>query len=116
MKRYAAAAALFMLLVVVTTSETAEPVAKKERSLFDALPARNIGPANMGGRIVDIAVVENDPKTIYVAPATGGLWKTVDGGDTWKALFDEQATLCMGAVAVAPSNPNIIWVGSGEAN
>src|SRR5579872_2981644 len=96
MKRYAVAAALFVLLVLVTSTQTAEPEAKKEPSPFDALPARNIGPANMGGRIVDVAVVENDTKIIYVAPATGGLWKTVDGGDTWKSMFDEQTTLCLG--------------------
>jgi photosystem II stability/assembly factor-like uncharacterized protein len=116
MKRYAAATALFTLFVVVATSQTAESDPTKEPTLFDALPARNIGPANMGGRIVDVDVVEKDPKIIYVAPATGGLWKTVDGGDTWKSVFDEQTTLCMGAVAVSQSNPDIVWVGTGEAN
>ena len=115
MRRHAAAAAFFLLLVV-TTTQTAQPDVKTEPSLFDALPARNIGPANMGGRIVDVDVVESDPKTIYVAPATGGLWKTVDAGDSWKPLFDEQATLSLGDIAVSQANPDIVWVGTGEAN
>src|ERR1700722_12992692 len=112
MRRHAAAAAVFVLFLA-TSTQTAEPGAKPDPSLFAALPARNIGPANMGGRIVDLAVVESDPKTIYIAPATGGLWKTIDGGDSWKPLFDEQATLCLGAVAVSQSAPNVVWVGSG---
>ena len=115
MRRHAAAAAVFVLFLT-TSTRTAEPEARPEPSLFAALPARNIGPANMGGRIVDLAVVESDPKTIYVAPATGGLWKTVDNGDTWHPIFDEQATLSLGAVAVSQSDPNVIWVGTGEPN
>lgn len=115
MRRHAAAAAVFVLFLT-TSTRTAEPEAQPEPSLFAALPARNIGPANMGGRIVDLAVVESDPKTIYVVPATGGLWKTVDNGDTWHPIFDEQATLSLGAVAVSQSDPNVIWVGTGEPN
>ena len=119
-KRYAVATALFVLLAVVTTSETAEPVAKQERSLFDALPARNIGPANMGGRIVDVDVVESDPKTIYVAPATGGLWKTVDGAAATpgnrSSSLSKRRQVAWGDVAVSQSNPDIVWVGTGEAN
>ena len=93
-----------------------EPPFSRAPAVIAGLSARNIGPANMGGRIVDLAVVESDPKTMYVAAATGGLWKTTDGGTTWAPLFDQQDTLCLGAVAVAPSNPNIVYVGTGEAN
>src|SRR5688572_6359900 len=92
------------------------PLAAKEADLLDRLPIRNIGPANMGGRIVDLAVVESDPRIIYFAAATGGLWKTSDGGDSWAPVFDQQPTLSLGAVAVAPSNPDVVWVGAGEAN
>jgi photosystem II stability/assembly factor-like uncharacterized protein len=83
--------------------------------LLEALPARNIGPANMGGRIVDLAVVEKNPDTYYVAAATGGVWKTTDAGATWKPLTDH-LTCSIGAVAVSQSNPGILWVGAGEAN
>jgi photosystem II stability/assembly factor-like uncharacterized protein len=84
--------------------------------MLDVLVARPLGPANMGGRIADLAVVENRPATLYVASASGGLWKTVNNGTTWTPLFDHEATVALGAVAVAPSNPDVVWVGTGEAN
>jgi photosystem II stability/assembly factor-like uncharacterized protein len=111
-----AATATFVALLLVTTTPTAEPAPKKEPGPFDALPARNIGPANMGGRVVDVEVVEGDPKTIYLGVATGGVWKTTDGGDSWKPVFDEQTTLCVGDIAVSQSNPDVVWVGTGENN
>ncbi|MFZ0639544.1 MAG: hypothetical protein WAN33_06445 [Candidatus Acidiferrales bacterium] len=80
------------------------------------LKMRAIGPAIMGGRIDDIAVAETDPKTIYLGAAAGGLWKSADDGMTWTPLFDDQPNPSIGAVAVAPSNPSIVWVGTGEAN
>jgi photosystem II stability/assembly factor-like uncharacterized protein len=102
-------AALLLLALPGADVPAAEP-------LLSALPARNIGPANMGGRIVDVAVVEDNPATMYVAAATGGVWKTTDGGNSWAPVFDGQTTLCIGAVAVAPSNPDVVWVGTGEGN
>lgn len=80
------------------------------------LKMRAIGPAIMGGRIDDIAVAETDPKTIYIGAAAGGLWKSTDGGMTWTSIFDSEPNPSVGAVAVAPSNPSIVWVGTGEAN
>ncbi len=77
---------------------------------------RCIGPANMAGRITAIAVVESDPSTYYVATASGGLVKTVNNGVTFTHLFDKEGVVSIGDVAVAPSNPNIVWVGTGEAN
>jgi photosystem II stability/assembly factor-like uncharacterized protein len=85
-------------------------------SLLDAFVARNIGPANVGGRIAAIAGVDGDPKTVYVGAASGGLWKTVDGGETWASIFDHQSSICIGDVAVSQSNPSVIWVGTGEHN
>src|SRR5262249_3491732 len=67
------------------------------------------------GRIAAIAAHPTDANTIYVATAGGGVWKTVDGGVDWTPLTDMQATLFMGAIALAPSNPNIIYAGTGEA-
>jgi photosystem II stability/assembly factor-like uncharacterized protein len=83
--------------------------------IFNVFQARNIGPANMGGRIVDLAVVEKNPDTYYVAAATGGVWKTTDGGSTWAPLTDH-FSCSIGAVAVSQSNPDVVWVGTGEAN
>jgi photosystem II stability/assembly factor-like uncharacterized protein len=77
---------------------------------------RSIGPADQGGRVDDIAVVERDPRTYYVGYATGGLWKTTNGGTTFESIFDTYRTAHIGAVAVAQTNPNIVWVGTGEAN
>jgi photosystem II stability/assembly factor-like uncharacterized protein len=84
--------------------------------ILDQLPWRNIGPAVMGGRIDDLAVVESDPTVIYLATASGGLFKTINNGTSWESLFDGQPVSSIGAVAVAPSDPSIVWVGTGEAN
>jgi photosystem II stability/assembly factor-like uncharacterized protein len=87
-----------------------------KESILDGLEWRCIGPANMGGRIDDFAVVENNPYIIYVGTASGGLWKTTNNGVTWKPIFDDQNTSTIGDVTVAPSNPDLVWVGSGEPN
>ena len=84
--------------------------------LSKKLPWRSIGPAIMGGRIDDFAVVESNPSTIYVGAATGGVWKTTNNGITWQPIFDDQGTGSIGDITIAPSNPNVIWVGTGEAN
>ena len=85
-------------------------------SLFRRLEFRNIGPATPGGRIDDLAVVETDPRIIFVATASGGAWKTTNGGTTWQPIFDNGGAGSIGDVTVAPSNPNIIWLGTGEPN
>ncbi len=77
---------------------------------------RNIGPANMGGRITAISVFEADPSTYYVATASGGLLKTTNNGVTFTHQFDKEATVSIGDVCVAPSNRDIVWVGTGENN
>ena len=81
---------------------------------LSGLRLRNIGPAAMSGRVVDMDVVESDPYTMYVAAATGGLWRTRDNGVTWESLFDKVPVHSIGDVVVNQSNPNIIWVGTGE--
>src|SRR5579885_3299769 len=80
------------------------------------LKFRSIGPATMGGRTDDLAVVESDPRIIYVGTAAGGIFKTVNGGITWKAIFENQPNPSIGDLALAPSNPSILYVGTGEAN
>ncbi|HET9514051.1 MAG TPA: hypothetical protein VFO95_08975, partial [Gemmatimonadales bacterium] len=81
-----------------------------------ALRARSIGPALMGGRVSDIALHPTDQFTFYVGLATGGVWKTSDNGDTFSPVFDGQPVASIGAIAVSPSAPNVVWVGTGEAN
>ncbi len=90
--------------------------AQIEPSMFSAMTARNVGPAGMSGRVSVVDVVESDPNVIYVGAATGGVWKSVDGGLTWKPIFDDQPTSSIGFVAVNQTNPDIVWVGTGEGN
>jgi photosystem II stability/assembly factor-like uncharacterized protein len=77
---------------------------------------RSIGPANMGGRINDIAVVDSNPSVMYVGYATGGIWKTTNNGTTWSPIFDTYPVSSIGDLAVSPSNPDILYVGTGEPN
>jgi S1-C subfamily serine protease/photosystem II stability/assembly factor-like uncharacterized protein len=83
---------------------------------LSALSWRSIGPAGMGGRIVDLAVYEADPSTYWVATASGGLLKTTNNGITFAHQFDNMPTVSIGAAAVAPSDSNVVWVGTGENN
>src|SRR5216117_51352 len=117
--------------VPATVFSQATPTAKTTPAVFDAdsarlaeLPWRSIGPAVTSGRVVDFAVPEGPKSQIgerlgelfYVASASGGVWKTTNGGTTWEAIFDHQGAASIGDIAVAPSNPDIVWVGTGEAN
>src|SRR2546423_10637039 len=77
---------------------------------------RNLGPSVGGGSVAAVVGVPGDRGTYYVGAAAGGVWKTMDGGDSWEAVFKDQPTASIGAVALAPSNPNIVWVGTGEGN
>ncbi len=85
-------------------------------SLFRGLEWRNVGPVVQGGRVVDIESVAGKPYTFYVAYASGGLWRTTNNGVTFEPLFDQQPTIIMGDVELDPSNPETIWVGTGENN
>jgi len=83
---------------------------------LSGLPIRAIGPAAMGGRVADItAVREGGRLTIYIGSASGGVWKSRDGGTTFKPIFDKQPSLSIGSIAVDPSNPQTVWVGTGES-
>jgi len=92
------------------------PVHASDDPILRNFTWRSIGPANMGGRIDDIAVVETAPSTYYVGFATGGIWKTMNNGTTFSPIFDEQPVTSIGDIAIAPSNPDVIYVGTGEAN
>lgn len=102
-----------------TAKELQEAVSVHRQMLMDSpfrnYPARNIGPTNMSGRVVDIEVSE-DYKTFYIAAASGGVWKTTDNGQSFYPIFDHQGALGIGDMALSKSNNNILWVGTGENN
>ena len=98
-------------------SQAAKDQAKSPiESAFSRLEWRSIGPANMGGRVADVEGIPGDPNIVYVATASGGLWKTTNGGVTWKPILERQGTISIGDIALAPSNPDVVWVGTGESN
>ncbi len=117
---FAAFTTALLLLPLVLPARGGE--APKNGQAGQTLPAewvktltwRCVGPANMGGRITGISVCEADPSTYYVATASGGLLKTTNNGITFEHQFDREATVSIGAVCVAPSNRDIVWVGTGE--
>lgn len=90
-------------------NQSADPLLKNFRF-------RNIGPASMGGRIHDIEVSESDPSTIYLGYAVGGIWKSVNNGTTFTPVFDTYEVASFGDLAIHPTNPDIVYAGSGEAN
>ena len=92
------------------------PVNQTDDPILEPFVWRPIGPANMGGRVDDIAVVEGNPSIIYVGFATGGLWKSTNNGTTWTSLFEKYPVSSIGDIAIAPSNPDVLYVGTGEAN
>lgn len=108
MKRY------LSLALILSASAFAQSGPKVE--LLKGLKFREIGPANMGGRIDDFAVVESNTNIVYAATASGGLWKTVNSGISWKPVFDDQPVSSIGDVTVSQSEPDVVWVGTGEAN
>jgi len=81
---------------------------------FSGLKLRGIGPAFTSGRIGDIAIHPDDPNLWYVAVGSGGVWKTRNAGTTWQPIFDDQASYSIGCLTIDPSNPTVIWVGTGE--
>jgi hypothetical protein len=89
------------------TSQSSDPL--------DALHFRSIGPATMSGRISDLAVYEKNPSIYYVATAHGGVWKTVNNGTTFDALFQDKGHMSVGDVTMSQTNPNLVWIGTGES-
>jgi photosystem II stability/assembly factor-like uncharacterized protein len=106
-----AALALCALLSLATPGAGAQA---PDAAMLATLRLRSIGPATMSGRITDLAVVESDPTTMYVASATGGVWKTTDNGITMTPVFERERVHSVGAVAVFQGDPNVVWVGTGE--
>ncbi len=94
----------------------AGPVNQTDDPILREFVWRSIGPANMSGRIDDVEAVVGDPSTIYIGFATAGLWKSINMGTTWTPIFDSYPVSSVGDIAIAPSNPDVIYVGTGESN
>jgi photosystem II stability/assembly factor-like uncharacterized protein len=90
--------------------------AMKQQSPFKDVRWRFIGPFDLGGRCTDVAVPFGSRTVFYAAAATGGVFKTENAGTTWEPIFDQMPTLSIGDLAVAESDPNVVWAGTGEAN
>ncbi|MDZ7292678.1 MAG: hypothetical protein ONB44_17765 [candidate division KSB1 bacterium] len=95
---------------------TAASATVMDTALFGRLEWRSIGPAIMGGRTTDVEGVPGNPNIVYVATASGGLWKTTNGGINWAPIFERQNTISIGDIALDPNNPEVIYVGTGESN
>ncbi|NLD63942.1 MAG: hypothetical protein GX646_08590 [Bacteroidales bacterium] len=89
---------------------------KTDMSLFQGIRPRNIGPGGMSGRVTAFAVDPRNENIFYIGTASGGLWKTVNAGTTFRPLFDDQPVASIGALAIDPQRPDIIWAGTGEGN
>lgn len=107
-------AALALALVSVAAMPAGAQGTAVPASAAASLPLRAIGPALMGGRIADVEVHPRDPRTWYVAAGSGGVWKTTNSGVTFTPIFERQASYSIGEVTLDPSNPEIVWVGTGE--
>ena len=103
------------LLALPAHAEDAANKEKEEKGPFGALEYRLVGPF-IGGRVSRAVGVPGDPLTYYAATASGGVWKSSDGGYNWSSVFDDQPTSSIGSIAVAPSDPSVVYVGAGEAN
>jgi photosystem II stability/assembly factor-like uncharacterized protein len=108
--------AMSLALLACATSSLPAAGQSNPADALKNLEFREIGPANMGGRIDDFAVVESNPNVVYVGVASGGVWKTVNNGTTFQPVFDKEGVSTIGDIAIAPSDPSIVWVGSGEPN
>ena len=110
MRRYFLTIFLFLTAACFVANAASSPV---NPSLFQEMRWRSIGPFR-GGRTVSITGIPGQQNVFYMAPNNGGVWKSTDFGQTWNPIFDDQPTGSIGAIAVAPSNPRVIYVGSGE--
>jgi len=113
-----------MLTVAVVASipaplcaaKTAQDTELLSSQTFTGLKLRSIGPAINAGRVSDLAVHPTEHHVVYVATASGGLWRTNNAGITWEPVFDDQGSYSLGCVTLDPANPNIVWAGTGENN
>src|SRR5512140_1251241 len=111
----------FLSLLILVASfavaqQTSAAPVRYDAGAISGLPARNIGSAQMSGRIAAIAAREDQGRlTIFVGAASGGVWKSINGGTTFKPVFDNTDVQSIGAIAIDPTNAQTVWVGSGES-
>jgi photosystem II stability/assembly factor-like uncharacterized protein len=111
------AALLFLLFSPLAAfAQAPSPERPAVAAVFDGLKLRSIGPAIASGRIAAFAVHPGDASRYYVAVASGGVWKTTNAGTTWSPIFDNEGSFSIGAIALDPKNPDVVWVGTGENN
>jgi photosystem II stability/assembly factor-like uncharacterized protein len=113
LQRAAFSFAVIVALVVSATFISAQSI---PRDTFSGLQARSIGPAVTSGRVMSIAVDPTNKAIIYVGAASGGVWKTMNGGASWQPIFDAQGSFSIGWITIDPKRSNIVWVGTGERN
>jgi photosystem II stability/assembly factor-like uncharacterized protein len=108
---------VFILMLAIpfaARAQKAQNTSRFDESLLSEFKWRLIGPSSPAGRVWQVVGVESDPKTFYVCTAGGGLWKSSDNGTTLLPVFDNQTSASTGTVAIAKTNPNLVWVGTGE--
>lgn len=113
---FAVLISLNLLLELFLNNITKALAQKLDLEKLKNLKIRSIGPAGMSGRVTAIDAVHSNPNIIYVGTASGGVWKSENGGISWTPIFDEQKVQAIGAIAINQQNPDIIWVGTGEGN
>ena len=109
-------AAATLGLALTAAAPATSPAPAVDPKILGGLAWRSIGPAHFSGRVTDLAGVPGDPNVIYVAFASAGLFKSVNGGITFTPIFEDQPTLSIGAIALSPKDPGTIFVGTGEGN
>jgi photosystem II stability/assembly factor-like uncharacterized protein len=115
-RRLCLALASYIVFAQAAAGPAAQAPPDPAAAILDRLTFRSLGPAVMGGRVDDLAVLETRPSVIFAGFATGGLWKSLNDGTTWEAVFDRQETASIGAVAIPRDDAALVWVGTGENN
>src|SRR5215470_19824818 len=113
-KLVVAVAAAIAIPAIASAQRGGGPTGPQQATTPEPLKFRYMGPAT-GGRIATVAGVPGDPTTYYLGSASGGVWKSTDGGQSFAPIFDDQPVMAIGTIAVAPSDHNTVWVGTGEA-
>src|SRR5947199_9146819 len=111
MLRHVLAVTACALVLLSGAGLTAQPI---PADAFSGLKARAIGPAVASGRIMSIAVDPTNTAVIYIGSASGGVWKTVNGGASWEPVFDAQGSFSIGWATIDPKRPRVVWVGTGQ--
>src|SRR4029077_6893612 len=107
--------ARWLPIILLAGHASAQTPVKVDSETISGLGARNIGSAAMSGRIAAVAAVQEGTRlTVYVGAASGGVWKSTNGGTTFKPVFDKEPVQSIGAITIDPKKPKVIWVGTGE--